>query len=197
VAGPRPTRDGADTPRETDVDKQIRQMLNEAEQDLLRRTETAALKQLDEDALLELHRRVRRARNKYAKLYRRRAAAQVAADSSRARASAANSRTAVKAELFEDALARVSRRLAREAWISADRLRQDRLAAARRIERDKADAKAAKAGGTKRSKGKADAEKNKAKGKQPKASTRTPASARSTASARSRTRKAQAKRDAR
>ncbi len=35
--------------------------------------------ELDEDALLELHARVRRARTKYVKLYRRQASTQIAA----------------------------------------------------------------------------------------------------------------------
>ena len=88
-------------------------MLNDTERALLR--EADDLDRLDEDELVALHDRVRRARNKYSKLYRRRASAQVSADASRARAHVAHARAAAKAELFEDALARVSRRLAAEA----------------------------------------------------------------------------------
>ena len=51
-------------------------MLNDAEQELVRAAEPAALDELDEDALADLHDRVRRARSKYTKLYRRRAAQQ-------------------------------------------------------------------------------------------------------------------------
>ena len=58
-------------------------MLNESEKALLRDAEPAALARLDEDGLLALHDRVRRARNKYAKLYRRRAAGQVGTDAAR------------------------------------------------------------------------------------------------------------------
>jgi hypothetical protein len=172
------------------VNKQTRQMLNDAEQELLRAAEPDRLKKLDEDELLELHGRIRRVRNKYTKLYRRRAAAQVKADSNRARASAANRRSAVKAEVFEDALARVSRRLAREAWLSADRLRDERLAAARAAKSGKAvktsDSRSAKG------KGQSSSGKDRAATKQ-----RTGASKRDAAAARAATRRKQAKRDKR
>jgi hypothetical protein len=105
-------------------------MLNESEKALLREAEPRAAARLDEDALLDLHDRIRRARNKYSKLYRRRAQGQVAKDASRGRAHAAHARTAVKAEAFEDALARVSRLVAKAAKAAADELKADRLAAA-------------------------------------------------------------------
>jgi hypothetical protein len=106
-------------------------MLNETEQGLLREAEPAAAAQLDEDALLDLHDRIRRARNKYSKLYRRRAQGQVVKDASRGRAHSAHARTAAKAEVFEDALARVSRLLAKAAKASAESLKAERLAAAK------------------------------------------------------------------
>lgn len=106
-------------------------MLNETEQALLREAEPAAAGRLDEDALLALHDRIRRARNKYTKLYRRRAQGQVAKDASRGRAHSVNARTAAKAEAFEDALARVSRLLATAAKASAAELKAERLAAAK------------------------------------------------------------------
>jgi len=99
-------------------------MLNETEQALLRETEQ--LDRLDEDDLAALHDRVRRARDKYSKLYRRRAGAQVQSDAARARAHAAHAKAAAKAELFEDALARVSRQLAAEAKAAAA-LKRERL----------------------------------------------------------------------
>lgn len=105
-------------------------MLTAAEQTLVVSTEGRRLDDLDEDALLELHDRVRRARNKYSKLYRRQAGAQVKADAARGKASAKNANTAAKAEIFEDALARVSRRLATVARQSAAALKAERLAAA-------------------------------------------------------------------
>jgi hypothetical protein len=114
------------------MDAQLRSMLNETEQALLRSAEPRELKQLDEDELAALHDRIRRARNKYSKLYRRRASEQVTSDRSRGRASAANARAARKAEGFEDALARVSQRLAQVAAAAAEELKAQRLAAARR-----------------------------------------------------------------
>jgi hypothetical protein len=114
------------------MDAQLRSMLNETEQALLRAVQPRELKRLDEDELTELHDRVRRARNKYSKLYRRRASARVASDRSRSRASAANAKAARKAEGFEDALAKVSERLAQVAAAAAEELKAERLAAARR-----------------------------------------------------------------
>jgi hypothetical protein len=114
------------------MDAQLRSMLNETEQALLRAVQPRELKRLDEDALAELHDRIRRARNKYSKLYRRRASDRVASDRSRGRASAANAKAARKAEGFEDALAKVSERLAQVAAAAAEELKAERLAAARR-----------------------------------------------------------------
>jgi hypothetical protein len=117
-----------------------RAMLNESEQQLIRETEGKALTKLDEDELIGLHIRIRRARNKYTKMHRRRGAEQVRKDKSRTRANAANERTAVKAEAFEDALSRVSAQLAKVSKAEAEALKAERLAAA----------KAAKSGGPKR-----------------------------------------------
>ena len=86
-----------------------------------------------QDELIELHSRVRRARNKYTKLHRKRAAKDVA-EKGRRSASTAHSKTLAKAEIFENLLATVSNRLAVEAREQADTLRADRLAAAK-IER--------------------------------------------------------------
>jgi hypothetical protein len=113
------------------VDKSTRKMLNRTEQELLRAVRPGRLRKLDEDELAALHGRVRRARDKYAKLYRRRASAQVKANRGRAMASKAHQRTAAKAEAFEAALAQVSRRLAKVAAARAGQLRDERLAAAR------------------------------------------------------------------
>jgi hypothetical protein len=107
-------------------------MLNDAEQQLVRDAEPDRLRRLDEDDLLDLHTRVRRARTKYVMLHRRRGAAQVQADASRTRASAATARTAAKAEVFEGVLADVSRQLARLAKESAEALKAVRLDDARR-----------------------------------------------------------------
>ncbi len=104
--------------------------LTEAESKLVRETKLSKLKELDEDGLVELHQRIRRARNKYVKLYRRAASAKVAEKGGRGIARPKNTRNAGKAEVFEDALARVSRRLAAAARASAAELKAERLAAA-------------------------------------------------------------------
>ena len=105
--------------------------LTAAETDLVRATLPNNLAGLDEEELLELHARVRRARNKYSTLYRRQGAASVRAKRSRGAAESSNHRTLVKAEVFEDALGRVSHRLAAEAKSQARELRSQRLDAAR------------------------------------------------------------------
>jgi hypothetical protein len=161
-------------------------MLNETEKALLRQAEGAALARLDEDELIDLHTRVRRARNKYATLYRRRASAQVKKDASRVKAHAQHARTVTKAEAFEDALARVSRALAKAARASAAALRAERLAAAQRQPR-------AARRPTKRS-----TRSEVSRGARTKATpTKTPISKRARASARAGTRRVEAKRDAR
>src|ERR1700712_3879044 len=104
--------------------------LTEAESNLVRETKVSKLKELDEDGLVELHQRIRRARNKYVKLYRRAAGAKVAEKGGRGIARPKNTRNAGKAEVFEDALARVSRRLASAARARAADLKADRLSAA-------------------------------------------------------------------
>lgn len=114
------------------MDATLRSMLNETERALLRSAEPKQLKKLDEDELGELHNRIRRARNKYSKLYRRRVKEQVGSDRARGRASASHTKAARRAEGFEDALARVSTRLATLAEAAAEELKAERLAAARR-----------------------------------------------------------------
>ena len=161
-------------------------MLNETEQALLRQVEPAELAGLDEDALADLHDRVRRARTKYSKLYRRRARAQVDHDATRAGAHAQHARTAAKAEAFEDALARVSRALARAATVSADELKAERLAAARAVRGTPARAGRGGSAGS----GKVGAATGKAK-------RRTPISKRSSAADRAATKRTQAARDGR
>ena len=113
------------------MDQKLNAMLNDSEQELLRAIEPKRLRKLDEDELIDLHTRVRRARTKYTKLYRRRAGAQVSAKKARSGASAGGSKTRRKAEVFEDALATVSARLADVARKESEQLRADRLAAAK------------------------------------------------------------------
>ena len=106
-------------------------VLNDTERLLVDETERASLTRLDEDQVADLHTRVRRARNKYVGQYRRGASARVAAKGGRGKARPENRRAAQKAEAFEEALARVSRRLAVLASQAAAQLRAERLAAAR------------------------------------------------------------------
>ena len=105
--------------------------LNDAERLLVAQTERAELAALDEDAAIDLEGRIRRARNKYVGQYRRGASARVAEQGARGQARPENQRAAMKAEAFEEALARVSRRVAVLARQSAAELRAERLAAAR------------------------------------------------------------------
>jgi hypothetical protein len=105
--------------------------LNDAERLLVAQTERAELAALDEDAAIDLEGRIRRARNKYVGQYRRGASARVVEHGARGQALPENQRAALKAEAFEEALARVSRRVAVLARQSAAQLRAERLAAAR------------------------------------------------------------------
>ena len=107
--------------------------LTEAERALVRETEPERLRTLDEDDLVALHTRVRRARDKYVKLYRRESASRVSTAGGRGKAHPRGGRDRGKAEVFEDALSRVSRRLAAAARASARELRQERLAEARAV----------------------------------------------------------------
>ena len=105
--------------------------MTEIERRLVSETEREALVELDEDALLELHSRVRRARTKYVKNYRRGASARVVESGSRGVAYPQNQRDRDKAEVFELALARVSRHVEVMAKRAAAELRAERLQAAR------------------------------------------------------------------
>ena len=170
------------------MNKSMRRLLSTADLQLLRQTEPKRLGGCDEEELVALHRRVRRARNKYSKLHRRQASARVTADRSRGLASRSNQRSAAKAEVFEDALARVSRSLASAARQRARELRDERLEAARSVK-----------GARSRSKGMSGKQRSgtdaggssRAKKKQ-----RTPERKRAAASSRASTKRRQAKRDA-
>ncbi len=105
-------------------------MFSAAEQTLLVQTERDRLAEMSEDELDALFTRVRRARTKYTKLYRRQSADLVASKSSRAGTSTSNQRTKRKAEILEDALARVAAALGAAARATARELKAERLAAA-------------------------------------------------------------------
>lgn len=109
------------------MNKAFRKYLTDSEVELIESTKPTNLSGLDEDELGDLHDRVRRASRKYRKLYRRQASAQVRADRGRGKAAAKNQRSVVKAEVFEDALARVSRSLSKAAKDSAAELKAERL----------------------------------------------------------------------
>jgi hypothetical protein len=113
------------------MNKSLLAVLNDAERLLVGQTGRAELAALDEDAAIELEARIRRARNKYIGQYRRTASAAVAEHGGRGKARPENTRAAMKAEAFEEALSLVSRRVAVLARQSAAELRAERLAAAR------------------------------------------------------------------
>ena len=98
-------------------------LFNAAEQTLLVHTERERLADMSEDELDELFTRVRRARTKYTKLYRRQSADLVKAKSSRSGTSTSNQRTKRKAEILEDALARVATALGAAARATAKELK--------------------------------------------------------------------------
>ncbi len=113
------------------MNKSILAVLSDAERRLVAQTEPAELAALDEDAAIEFEARIRRARNKYVGQYRRGASAGVVEQGGRGKARPENKRAAMKAEAFEEALSRVSRRVAVLARQSAAKLRAERLEAAR------------------------------------------------------------------
>ncbi len=116
-------------------EKSVKKILNSLSEDeyvLILETKKEQIVELDEDDLIALHTRVRRARNKYTKLYRRTGSAKVGEKKARGSGKTANARNAGKAEVFEDALSRVSRRLAAVSRQSARDLKAERLSQARK-----------------------------------------------------------------
>lgn len=99
--------------------------LKESEQDLNRAPQPARLEALGEEDLLALHRRVRQARNKHTRNYRRKAAA--ADRCARGASHPKGGKSRHRAEAFEEALSIVSARLAAVAHLEAERLRAERL----------------------------------------------------------------------
>lgn len=104
--------------------------LNREARDLIRETEPQRMDLLDEEGLVKLHKRIRRARNKYVGIYRREASGKVAKKGGRGVAWPKNTRNAARAEVFEDALARVSTALAQAAEATAEQMKSARLSAA-------------------------------------------------------------------
>lgn len=85
--------------------------LTKEETSLIDETRTAALAHLDEEALKDLQRRLRKARDKHFSLLRRQGAARVEAEGSRGAAAPAGERSGEKVEIFDEALTRVGQRL--------------------------------------------------------------------------------------
>ncbi|HKE50021.1 MAG TPA: hypothetical protein VKE25_00785 [Actinomycetes bacterium] len=102
-----------------------------AEQRLVAESSREAMAALDEDELLALHTRIRRARSKYVTKYRRTASGAVEKHGGRGISYPTNQRDRDKAEVFEAALASVSRKVAVHAARAAAELKASRLAAAR------------------------------------------------------------------
>lgn len=105
--------------------------MTEAEQLLVAETSRDALAELDEEELLGLHTRIREARSKYVTLYRRNARGAVVKRGGRGFSYPKNQRDRDKAEVFETALAAVSRQVATQAARAAAELKATRLEAAR------------------------------------------------------------------
>jgi hypothetical protein len=123
------------------VNLTIVKTLTKGEQSLIMDTRPKKIDGLSEDELIDLHARVRRGRNKYKKNYRQSAAGRVKTDRSRGAASKKSQGDAQRREVFEDALARVSDRLAKAARKEATDLRKKRLAAAKKAKLAKTRAK--------------------------------------------------------
>jgi hypothetical protein len=102
-----------------------------AERRLVAETSREALAELDEEELLALHARIRRARSKYVSVYRRKASGAVVKRGGRGFSYPKNQRDRDKAEVFEQALALVSKAVGRRAAQAAAELKASRLAAAR------------------------------------------------------------------
>lgn len=105
-------------------------VLKDKERDLIRELEPQRLAELDEDGLLALHKRVRRARNKHTTNYRRGAAERVSEAGGRGTAAAGSDKARGRAYVFEEALSIVSTELARVAHEEAEALKDERLARA-------------------------------------------------------------------
>jgi hypothetical protein len=179
------------------MNKSLLAVLNDAERLLVAETETAALAELNEDEVVELHARIRRARNKYMGQYRRGASARVSAKGGRGKARPANQRAAVKAEAFEEALSRVSRRLAVLSKETAADLRRERIdaaAAAKRGEKPATKGATRKAAGASATAGKSRSVTAKPKGDR---ALRSPATEKRRAGTQAKGARRQAKRDSR
>ncbi|GAB3817370.1 hypothetical protein GCM10028820_18210 [Tessaracoccus terricola] len=138
-------------------------VLKKSELDLMREIEPKRLAKLDEEELLALHKRVRRARNKHLKNYRRSGAERVATAGGRGAAAPKGAKARLRAAWFEEALSIVSGRLAFVAHEAAEELKAERLTQAGKKRGSGPDV-SAKSGG-KKGKGRARRHEKKAGGK--------------------------------
>lgn len=106
-------------------------VLKRDELDLIREVEPERIALLDEDGLLALHKRIRRARKKHTTNYRRKAADNVSEAGGRGAAASGSDKSRARAYVFEEALSIVSAELARVAHVAAEELKDERLARAR------------------------------------------------------------------
>ena len=113
------------------MNKALLNSMTAAEQKLVAETARSELEDLDEEELLALHARVRRARSKYVTKYRRNASGAVVKRGGRGFSYPKNQRDRGKAEVFETALAAVSKQVAVHAARAAAELKASRLEAAR------------------------------------------------------------------
>lgn len=102
-------------------------VLKQGQRDVIRELEPARLELLDEEGLLQLHKRVRKARNKYTTNYRRKAADEVLEAGGRGAAANKSDKARARALVFEEALSMVSTELARVAHEAAEELKDERL----------------------------------------------------------------------
>lgn len=113
------------------MDQAVFNSMTSAEQRLVAETSREAMAALDEEELLALHSRIRRARSKYVSIYRRNARGAVVKRGGRGFSYPKNQRDRDKAEVFEAALASVSKEVGVHAARAAAELKAARLAAAR------------------------------------------------------------------
>lgn len=107
-------------------------VLTKKQLDLIRELEPERLAALDEDGLLALHKRIRRARNKYTTNYRRKAAGMLVESGDRGKASKRSDKARARAYVFEEALSLVSAELTTVAHVAAEKLKLERLERARK-----------------------------------------------------------------
>ena len=112
------------------MNRAVLNSMTAAERRLVAETSREATAGLDEEELLALHSRIRRARSKYVSKYRRSASRAVVKRGGRGFSYPKNQRDRDKAEVFEVALASVSRQVGAHAARAAAELKASRLAAA-------------------------------------------------------------------